>query len=543
MDSIFNLITDSSELSSSNQGMSRMAYDQHAPTRDVSGNNFPNGAINIRWQVSGTKYWVPSRSYCRIRGSLGKADGTQLSVSDGIAPNMGLASNLFQSLEFRLNDKTISRVSDFVPQVDALETRLSKSRGWLNGIGASINFWDEDFKNRLSDVASDGVNDQEELITERLGLGYDAGTNTVAVAADNGILTFAVAAGAALPTLADVWQIGDEIEIDGAGVIGTVRYQVSALTGAQTIQLNNLQTIALPAAGVSFRRIRKTNVARKVINFEIIWQPPLSVFKLTHAMPSGKYEIVLNPQTSTVYQKYAVESLLGGGDKVANISSSGVATANSTYKFNIVDMYMMVNTVLGPRIDNLSYLLDLESTRCQSDSITTKAFQQKNFTVSPSTYALSVAFQDSRAGTNTQISASKFISYNAALTENESEKLTRFYVGFGGQNFPSPDADPEFSSTVDYTTQRYVESQMYSGSFYDSSGGESLAEWQDRGRYYHFSTPRDGSDRSSQVGVHQSFSSVADPNSMRVMLFDHSKEVVRVSIQDGQVIQVDLQNV
>jgi len=544
MTSIFDLKTNVSELSSANEGTSRMEYDQHPPTRDITTNNFPNGAIHFRFQTAGQKWWVPSRSYLRIRGTLGKADGTQLVVADGVAPNMGLAGSLFQSMEFRINDKTVSRVSDFVPQVDALETRLSKSRSWLNGIGNSVNFWDDDFKVRLSDVAVDGVDGAVPVITERLGLGYDAATNTVAIAADTGILTFAQAGGAALPVLATVWNVGDEIEINGAGVIGTIRYRVSALTGAQTLQLNNYQTIALGAAPVAFRRIRNTDSARKLINFEITWTPPLSIFKIGHAMPSGKYELVLNPQTASVYQKYAVESLLGGGDKVPNIATPGAPTNGSNYLFNVVDMYMYANTVEGPRADDITYLLDLEQTRCQSDGFgaTTNGLTQKNFDVSPSSYALTVAYQDTRAGTNTQVSSSKFKSYNAALTTSEEQKLERFFLNYAGQNLPAPDADPSFTATSDYTTQRYVESQIYSGAYFDTGGGESLEEYHDRGSYYYFSIPRDGTDRSTRVNIHQQFAAGNDTANMRVLLFDHSKQVARVRVQDGRVIDVQLED-
>ena len=129
--SIFDLKTSVEELSSSNQGTSRMEYDQHPPTRDVTLDNFPNGAIHIRWQSSGQKWWCPSRSYIRMRCQLAKQDGSQLNLTDDIAPNMGLCASLFQSAEFRINDKTVSRISDFMPQVDALENRLNKSKKGL----------------------------------------------------------------------------------------------------------------------------------------------------------------------------------------------------------------------------------------------------------------------------------------------------------------------------------------------------------------------------------------------------------------------------
>ena len=61
MESLFSLKQDSSELTDASQGISRMTFDQESPTRDVTTTNFSNGAIHIRWQVSGQKWWVPSR--------------------------------------------------------------------------------------------------------------------------------------------------------------------------------------------------------------------------------------------------------------------------------------------------------------------------------------------------------------------------------------------------------------------------------------------------------------------------------------------------
>jgi hypothetical protein len=219
MASIFDLKTSVEELSSANQGTSRMEYDQHPPTRDVTTTNFPNGAIHFRWQTSGQKWWVPSRSYLRVRCKLGRADGVQLTLDDNIAPNMGLCASLFQSAEFRINDKTISRISDFMPQVDAIETRLSKSKAHLEGIGAASNLWDVDFAKRQSVVIADGVYNPIVVSsrTSRTQLGFDAATNTIAIAADTGVLTFAANGGQALPNPLP-FSSGDEIEIVVGGV-------------------------------------------------------------------------------------------------------------------------------------------------------------------------------------------------------------------------------------------------------------------------------------------------------------------------------------
>jgi hypothetical protein len=538
MASIFDLKTNVSELSSANQGTSRMNYDQTPPTRDVTMNNFPNGAIHFRWQTSGAKWWVPQRSYLRFRCSLSKADGTALTLSDNIAPNMNLAAGLFQSMEFRINDKTVSRVSDFVPQVDSLDKRMKKSRAWMDSVGVSTNFWDEDFKSRQADITSDGKNvDVSYDVASRLDLGYAVGA-TVAVAV-TGILTFAVGGTTA------AFLAGDEIEIDsGDAAVGTVRYRVSAIINGTTMQLNNTTLIAVAAAVLDFRRYRKSvDEARELQNFEITWCPPLSVFGVLSALPSGKYELVLNPQTSSVYQLYAIESLFAG--KVPNLATSLAPSAGSNFLFQIVDMYMYVATVDGPRADDITYLLDLEQTRCQSEKIDTSSFQQKNFDVSPSTFALTVAYQDLRAGTDSRVSSTKFKSYDLTTVALQQElKLSRFFINYAGQNLPSVDADPSFVAGTDYTVQRYLESQIYTGAYFDSGGAETIDEFHNRGSYYYFAWPRDGSDRSTRVNVHSQMSgaSANDIANMRVLLFDHSKQVARIKVQDGRVVDVQLED-
>merc|ERR1711966_340454 len=105
---------------------------------------------------------------------------------------------------------------------------------------------------------------------------------------------------------------------------------------------------------------------------------------------------------------------------------------------------MYCATVDGPRVDDTTYLLDLEQTRCQAKKIDTDSFHQKNFDISPSTGKITVEYQDQRAGENTDISASKFKSYDAAAqpTDSQELKLTRFFVNYAGQNLPQPDANP-----------------------------------------------------------------------------------------------------
>lgn len=181
MTSIFDLKTSVEELDSLNEGLSRAEFEQHPADRDISGSNFSNGTIRFKFQTSGQKWWVPSRSYIRGRFRLTKGDGTtQLVTADQIAPNMGFMSSLFQSGDMRINDKIISRLPDHMGYVDALETRLAKSKSWFDSVGDSTNWWEKDQRIRAAEVSSDGTLVKYQIPadtrtpTTRVGMGFDA---------------------------------------------------------------------------------------------------------------------------------------------------------------------------------------------------------------------------------------------------------------------------------------------------------------------------------------------------------------------------------
>jgi hypothetical protein len=535
-----------SELSSANDGISNMTYEQVAPSRDVTLSNFSNGAQHFRWECSGQRWWVPSRSYIRGRFKLTKADGiTQLDVADNIAPNMGMMSNLYQSAEVRIADKTVSRITDFMPAVDSLNTRLSKSKGWLDSIGSVTNWWDTKQSVRQQQVSSDGS-----LTEGAQPVGYTittqanfnvpqtVGVVTAAYDAGTGEITFA-GAGASNTNLnfveGDYFVYTDGAVGDGAK---NVLCEVLAVNANLTMTVRaNLPADIAGNVNQRFSRYQPTvnQASRRAGTFELVWSPPLSLFNVEHAIPAGRFELILNPQTDTEMQRRAIESALGVPSKIPG--------AGGNYILQCVSLYLEVCSVSGPRCDDITYLLDLEQTRCQSEKIQSDAFSQRMFDVSPSTYALTVAYADLRAGNNTGLSASKFRSYGVGNnpTVPQELRLNRLFVNYGGTSKPSPDADPSFVAGTDYTVQRYAETMLASGAYYDTGGAETIDEYHQRGAYYYFPFQRDGSDRSTRVTVNNGFDAGTDFTNLRCLLFDHSKQVCRVKVSQGRVTDVQLE--
>jgi hypothetical protein len=553
MNSLFDLKQSAAELPSLNQGLAGMTYDQHPPTRDVTGSNFSNGSIYIRWQNSGGKWWIPSKSYIRMRAKLTQGDGiTPVTMSDDIAPNMGLMANLFQSCEFKIADKTVSRVSDYVAQVDALTQRLTKSKSYLDSVGKSLNWWETSQYERMATISSDGciIGDTAVSGISRLGQGFDAAAaanaNNIEVVAATNHIVWTANGGQALQDLRGVYKPGDKIKyllveytvIENGLPNGTLRDTAVQVRRDDGTAVANVAA----ASNVNWNLFKQSDehYCPNRNQFEMIWKPPLSIFNISHAMPAGKYEIQLNPHNSTVFQKMAIETV--GADRNSGLGND--------FQFIVDDMYLYLAVVEGPVVDNISYFLSLEETRCQTENVdNNNSLQQRSLDVSPASFALTLAFQDTEAGTDTRRSASKFKvrkifpANNVALEYPSGElALRRMYIQYGGDTKPSPDSDPDYIFDAvnhrDYFSSRYAETMLYSGSYFDCGGTEDTSQWLERGPYYYFSWPKSGSSESTRVNVNFQFQTPLGQGVGRVLLFDHYKQMVMVSVVNGMVVDV-----
>ena len=137
---IFELPRKAEHLYDANDGKANARYRQISASKDVTGSQFSQGVQQFRFDMSGNTWFLPAMSYFRIRCSLLQVrdDGGEalpiLSHAD-VAPNMGFAANLFKSVEVQLNGQTLERISERLPQIDALKTRLQNASGWLQQVG------------------------------------------------------------------------------------------------------------------------------------------------------------------------------------------------------------------------------------------------------------------------------------------------------------------------------------------------------------------------------------------------------------------------
>ena len=543
MSSIFDLPTQPSELKSANEGVDKASYLQVAADRDLTGGNFANGNVRFPFQISSTSRWMPSRSYFRIRLALTDAAGNPLTLDDDVALSMDPASCLWSQGEVRLNNNTISRCSDYWSQIDALEKRKDKSNSWIETVGNSVEILEPKQKQRANVTAADGKLPDGSPSTTSIAAAGIVAPNQIAYTAASGLLTFTQNGGAAIPDLTQLFPAGSKIRFNADAPAGFTAgdYEVLA-SGAATVNIAPVSVAGGDVAAIDVTdgilNVSTSENARRASKIELCYQPlPLSLFKCERALPLGRWEVQMTPSQDSVWKKRIIESLVG--DKASGVD----------YNIEVEQVYFYCATVETSRIDNLTYLIDLENTRCMTDKVTNSALSQQTYNVSPTTYALSVAYQDQRAGNQTNISQPKFKSYAAVVPPTASDvpvldqatQLQRWYLQYAGQKFPQVDWDAEFNVDggglfVDHLTQLYMNTQLQCGGYMDSGGAESFKDWVDRGCYYHFLTPTDGTSVDTRVVLNQQFANGTDVTNMQALLFDHSRAAIQVQIKDGRVV-------
>lgn len=154
MNSLFKLTSEISDLPSINEGKIKPIYEEVSCQKNVTGDQFSAGQQSYKWSCSSGKWWIPRKSHFVLDMTLSNIAKDGPINKNNIGAAMGLVSNLFQSCELRIGGKTVQRTTQFLPQVDALIHRASKSKPWLDSVGEAQNFWNNDFAVRIGEVHS-----------------------------------------------------------------------------------------------------------------------------------------------------------------------------------------------------------------------------------------------------------------------------------------------------------------------------------------------------------------------------------------------------
>jgi hypothetical protein len=547
---MFDLPTQVSELSGANSGMSNKRFVEVNCSRAVTDSTFANSLQEFKFNVSGTTWWIPRESFFRIRMAITRNDGTPIQLVDDVAPSYAVCDNLYRSLEFKMGGISVSRIGQYCPQIAGLKKRQEYSTQWRNELGQSIGMYDTRFIERQNYIASDGTSGREfnQSLSYFNGVvpgGYQDETSELKL----GTLELKSTDAKGGHLVVGSFRINDLVSFGTAPTnqIVQITYITTDTVASQVYSIRNVNApiTAIPEGKMTLAtnaiaRLRSAEPpTARVGDFEFMWQPCLSIFDSDKALPVGSYSFILQPENRAVIEKTIVQSVKGN------------RTAGTDYKVDISDIKLYVSTVESARVDDLDYYIDLKEMDCAVAKVQSAGWAQYQFIVNPSLVNVTVAFQDTRMGSDTRIPATLFkVGTAGNVLDFQQNQLSRFNFSYAGNQYPAQDTDQKFNSVNigvtpgrDYTTQIYLSSMLANGGFYTDSGTEGIQDFRSAGMYLSYNVPKDGSDRSTDLVVRCAFDTTGptDITQMNLLMFQTYRKFCAVKVRGGQVISVNSQ--
>lgn len=517
------------------------------------------------------------------------------SVADGIAFADHFGSTLYNNAFFRAGNSDVSLITQYIPQAGVLKSRLDKSFAWSKSIGRIVTQDDADFERRRNYVSLDGKFHDDGLkplqyssrvlLTQFGNVVPDYTQNwKVGFNPDTGILTMSgTTNGGTIPaaTVINLYTVGIQVnDIVNIRLAGADRYfQITGFIGSPPLVVDSYNVgpgpewtyrvvevrggdnspIVLPLANEDPNATFAVKAARDPAcganRSQIMFQPPIGIFSEANAISGGDFKISLNPspnykingvQSLRALQPYSSAQLPQDYDLVINDVKFYVATIKSdvsptgTIPLTLVEMAVL-NKTLNPSAGS----------------------QNLDFTVPPSTLAITVFVQGANAGTNTCIPSSKFYlqtgtgdpaiisgssvsGLNDSLINNVANNIQQIQVTYGSvtktqtlynSSFNLDAVEGGVPVGINQNVQRFLQSIQYSGRITSEGGSECQPQYLERGNYWHFDFSKDKNDTSSYVNVQIGFNETIAPGNNLFIVAHYSRQC-EIAYENGFITQV-----
>jgi len=580
--------------------------------RAVNGDNFSRGIQDFDFSVSGKNAFIPALSYFVIEADLRVLPANQPrvventnnnaqtlsggilrrpAVSDAIGFADHFGDTLYNNCYFRAGNSDVSMIQQFIPQAGVLKSRLDKSFAWSKSIGRVVFQDDADFERRRNYVSIDGKFHDDGLkplqYTARpllTGAGILATTfNNSQVGFDAtdintfgfGVLTIGVTAaarGTAVNPIASLLSIGDIVVLSLDGAPNSRRYQIiSPPPSAQPTLAdpNRYQYNAKPVGATA--RDTVPTAATTIISAilaghdpacgsnvsQIMFQPPIGIFSESNPISGGDFKISLNPSPN--FATNCIQSLTPLRARQSEQSS----VDSYDYVLNIVNVFFYIATIKSDVSPTGVIPLSLVEMAVLNKQMNNSVQSQNlDFTVPPSTLAITVFVQAGNCGNTTTLPATRYllqqldpvtdlpaIDLNTGLEQcialpNIANDLQSIQVTYGSVTktqtlYSSAYQNPNTitGNGINNNVQRFLQSIQYSGKITSEGGSESHPQYLERGNYWHFDFSKDRNDTSSYVNVQIAFNQ-AVPRNTNLFIVAHYSRQAEISYENGFITQV-----
>lgn len=262
-----------------------------------------------------------------------------------------------------------------------------------------------------------------------------------------------------------------------------------------------------------------------------MYQPPIGIMDHNKPLGSGDYRFQFNPNAN--YKTACVESLA---------ASLAVGTAGGEFDFQVDSMELYICTEKMDVSPTGTDTLHLMEHQVQSKPISAAGEQNFDFTVPPSTKAISIFVQSSRAGTNTLVPPSSFKCIAddgkspGGAAANRQNTLRSIQLTYANMTKPPTRWSSSIGPNTQKLQQRYLDTQIESSQAFSSGGCETMAQWLESGLLLHFNWNRDASDRSTQLQLQADFEAI-EPNT-NLFVVAHYSRTAQISVSNGFVSSV-----
>lgn len=103
---------------------------------DVAGANFNKGVKDFKFSIGQGYGFIPNQSYFRVTLKL-TVGGEAPTLLDTVAFADNCCGNLFNNIYFNMGGQTVSQITNGVPQIEIIKSRLSKNPVYNASIGVA----------------------------------------------------------------------------------------------------------------------------------------------------------------------------------------------------------------------------------------------------------------------------------------------------------------------------------------------------------------------------------------------------------------------
>lgn len=518
-------------------------------TRGLNGDAFTQGVQDFPFSVGTPNVWYPKKSYFKVEMSLyNDAVGTTIPLTPAALTAFAdnAVGNLYDNVYFRGGEQDMSSLTQYCAQASALKVRLNGTLPWLKSMGAGTAINEASFMKRMLAVSQyPGANALAPTVTQAsmtsIGAYDDREVYRPCADADFKTCSVEIAATGIVTGVSTLFLTGMPLGTAPSGgsvlpgdilVADGVAYELVFRAGQTNTQCYVSPAPAVAIAATMNWFIVRADTIRAPQSFNTVfalWQPPIGIFDYDEELGSGNFRIQLNPNSS--YQLNAVET------------KNTLAAQPYKLVINSVRFYAYIEKKSLPDSSRDLFLNEL--------SIQSKPYNSNlQFSVPPSTHAISIFVQDASSGSNPRIPPSMF-----KVLDNGDLYLQNIQLNYSGITKPSTNWESKYQSSVTAVgaltrsstlelQQRYHDSYEESGLAIELGGMETLTDWLRRGPFYHFTFMRDVNNKSTEVQLNTVFTNPAGAGgtaglqASRVFIVAHYRNTVQVVTANGLIVSV-----